>query len=649
MNNLQLYKLGRYDKKIQKKEILVDVYQKNLKALEKNRPNLYKKLKAIEGNERFEVFLQENEENANILDKSRDFLFYKNAKKSNEKDIEEYKKYREYPFLYMFGIGNGKVIEELLKNEKLTQLVVFEPNLELLYIVLNLIDFSQYLAVNKLLLLDYDEVDYNFLINLLHVSNAKFYIRVFDLLLNGEYYEENYATEYKELFQLWIKVLNYVARASGNDITDTFTGLKQHLENIYLMVEKPAYQELLKKESVDTAVIVSTGPSLNKQIVLLKEYQERVCILSLDASLPILIENGIKPDFVFSLERDTPTAEFFKQVKEEEQKEIIYVCASLQHKEVFNAIKNGTMLLVMRPFLYNHYFELHEYGYLAKGMSSANMAHEFASAFGFKQAIIIGQDLAFSKDLKTHAKGHKVANNPLLDKMVEERDFIELEAYGGVGIVYSNIYWEMFKNFIEHHIQESKDIMTTYNSTEGGARIYGAVEIPFQEALEKFALETKKKIDIDTPLEMEIEEKKLQITLKLDQISVNLKDLQSDINETFLFIADSCKVLENKKIDEAIGTLSIGKIVELLSSISKVRNTIENSEFYNGFLGSIAQPLMFNVELEIAEIKVRYVDNPKDNDLKALQWILAHRYWLFSLSSIIENTLHIVEKAKINS
>jgi len=625
----------------------MNVYTKNLEALKNNRFELYKKLQNIESNDRFEVFLAEGSEYANILDRENDFLFYDDAQKAIEKNAKEYDKYREYLFLYFFGIADGKNIQILLKNKNLKQLIIIEPNIELIYIALNLIDFSKDLEINRLLILEQTEIDYSLLINMIHVSNAKFYIRNFNLILHSAYYENFYLQEYKEVFSLFIKAIDYVAQANGNDINDTFRGFKQHIQNLNYMLENGKYQDLLKKEFIKTAVIVSTGPSLDKQLNLLKEYQDRVAILSVDASFPILVKHGIKPDFVFTMERDEPTAQFFQEIDAKDQKDVIIISASLQHKVLFESLKSDSIFVVMRPFAYNTYFDLNDYGYVCKGMSSANMAHEFSSAFGFENTILIGQDLAFGKDFKTHADDHIIESNALLDDAIKNKKYMEVEAYSGDGVVYSNIYWNMFRNFIEHHIEETSAFMTTYNSTEGGSRIVGSVEMTFKEVLEKFAKEKKTAFCIEKVDLKEIEKLKLYTKEKLLTAKNNSLSLQKSINKSFLIVAKECEALENKSIDESIDILSLEKTVFLLEEISKIRQEIDNSEIYTKFLASIIQPLMYSMELEIADIKVKYVDNAKDNQIKALQWILAHRFWLFSFSGVIENVIHIIDEAEL--
>ena len=77
--------------------------------------------------------------------------------------------------------------------------------------------------------------------------------------------------------------------------------------------------ESKKVSKPKTAIVVSTGPSLTKQIPLLKKIKDHVTIISVDASFPILEKHGIKPDFATVLERVPETANFFKNNDKEFQ------------------------------------------------------------------------------------------------------------------------------------------------------------------------------------------------------------------------------------------------------------------------------------------------------------------------------------------
>ncbi|EOH2355851.1 6-hydroxymethylpterin diphosphokinase MptE-like protein, partial [Campylobacter jejuni] len=101
--------------------------------------------------------------------------------------------------------------------------------------------------------------------------------------------------------------------SSGNDSKDVLQGIEQLIYNLPKMITHTAYQDLLKKREnlSDTAIIVSTGPSLTKQLPILKKYANKATIISADSSYPILAKHDIKPDYVVSLERILLTSEFF--------------------------------------------------------------------------------------------------------------------------------------------------------------------------------------------------------------------------------------------------------------------------------------------------------------------------------------------------
>jgi hypothetical protein len=219
------------------------------------------------------------------------------------------------------------------------------------------------------------------------------------------------------------------------------------------MIENPYFSQLVNKKNSDIAIIVSTGPSLKKQLPLLKEIQDYVTIISVDASMPILEKWGIIPDFVTSLERVEATAKFFENTSKEFQEKFITLHASLQHKKVLDN-SYGKKILAMRPFRYNRYYNLKKYGYIGIGMSAANMAYELAYIMNYKTIVLIGQDLAYSEDGKSHAEGHVLGTDEI--KFQETDEYVI--KYGGDGLIRTTKVWNMFRNFFEKDIEVAKEL-----------------------------------------------------------------------------------------------------------------------------------------------------------------------------------------------
>ncbi|ELM1262512.1 motility associated factor glycosyltransferase family protein, partial [Campylobacter jejuni] len=247
--------------------------------------------------------------------------------------------------------------------------------------------------------------------------------------------------------------------------------------------------ELLSKRKnlSDTAIIVSTGPSLTKQLPLLKKYASKATIFCADSSYPILAKHGIKPDYVLSLERIPLTSEFFNNDFGEFDKDILFILKSYVHPHTIKYLQknNRAFILTSRPSSFIENINLYPYGYVGYGPSVAHMAYEFATHLSHKNIIFIGQDLAYAKDGFSHTKDYKN-----LDKheghFQRDKGKFQCLAYGGNGKVESSFVWTLFRHNFEKDIVNIKMNyhITTYNCTEGGARIEGTIEKPFLWACE---------------------------------------------------------------------------------------------------------------------------------------------------------------------
>ena len=420
--------------------------------------------------------------------------------------------------IIFFGIGNGIFHKFLLNNSSLKKLFIFEPELELIYIALNFVDFEQEILDEKLLIFWTKTASFGELDQYLVQEGQWIYSRIYTLHIYNNYYG-TYTEECLELNAIITRSLEHHVIAVGNDSTDALIGLEHHIYNLPEMITTPSFKELISHaKNCDTAVIVSTGPSLYKQLPLLKQYAPYLTIISVDASFPILTKHGIKPDIVVTLERVEPTANFFIKTPKKAQKGIIFALTSIVHKATTKAITQGTKSFSMRPFGYTRFFDLQDYGYAGIGMSAANMAYEIVVHSRFERCIFIGQDLAFSKDGKTHSKDAIFGENETQYKRKEnESEKILVPAYGGNEMVETTSVWKMFLNFFEKDIAETPYNLEVINSTEGGARIAGTKEIPFEEILKTLPKIPKKEIKLTPPTKemnlMQKSNKLLGITL----------------------------------------------------------------------------------------------------------------------------------------
>ncbi|EKI2849929.1 motility associated factor glycosyltransferase family protein, partial [Campylobacter coli] len=396
------------------------------------------------------------------------------------------------------------------------------------------------------------------------------------------------------------------------------------------------------------AIIVSTGPSLTKQLPLLKKYASKATIFCADSSYPILAKHNIKPDYVCMLERDEIVAECFNNDFGEFDKDILFIVKSVTHPHTIKYLQknNRAFILVSTYASFINYLKLDDFGYFNMGFSVAHMNFLLTIHLKYKNIILIGQDLAYAKDGQTHSQGFIHAN---LHNGDYERDLDKFSttAYGGNGKVQSSEIWTLFRHNFEKDIVNIKMNyhITTYNCTEGGARIEGTIEKPFLWACENLLDK-----DLNKPFE------------KLEPLSLNkqnefLLKAYYKVCKSIKHCRDFSKILSNdfEKIQSVY--LSLNEKEEYLNlaieKIDEFKNKLEDIKQMQD-LYEILTPLLIQFELNLARI---YVLNPKTKEdafNKSILWIKEHLEFMELVyghikaqeNALIKNILPLEEKLK---
>ncbi|WP_187910344.1 motility associated factor glycosyltransferase family protein [Helicobacter pylori] len=623
----------------------MDIYQKNLQALFKKDPLLFAQLKAIKENKKYEVFLGNDSANFNLLDKETNTPLFE--KSPLDSSLELYKNseiYMLYPYLYYFGLGNGVFYRLLLGNGNLKRLVVIEPEIEIIFIVLNLLDFSTEILENRLILLHASFCNYNMIASLFDMDKkSRLYARMYDLKLFNAYYER-YSHQMIEINQHFTRALEHGAISVGNDAKDALIGIKQHAANLPEVIKSPSLVDFVNAlKNRDTAIIVSTGPSLNKQLPLLKEIAPYATLFCIDASFPILAKAGIKPDIVLSLERVDLTAKFYEETPLDFQEGVIFALTSIVHKRLIQAIKKGIKQFSFRPFGYTNLFDLHQYGYVGIGMSAANMAYELVVHSRFKRCVFIGQDLSFSQSGNSHASGAIYGDREIKPK--KDKDKIFIEKYGGNGKVETTLVWKLFLEFFEKDIFNTPYKLEVINATEGGARIKGTKEMPFKEVCERIdKSKPKPPINLIYPTQSE-QAKNLKIAKqKCEEIIKYANEKKTQVEEAFLKVAEFLEEVEKLHEEKKLEELDFNKLENLSAEIDNIKELFDDKRFNSYFMDAI-QSYIFHQELHIAEIVCKKTNNEDGLRAKQLEYIYAHKYWLFSLAGGMDCVIEAIKMA----
>ncbi|EHC3185582.1 motility associated factor glycosyltransferase family protein [Campylobacter coli] len=615
-----------------------ELFNKNIEAL--SNILLKESLKEIKSS-KFELILGKDNLDINLKDTSDNTFLYENVIDELNTMLNTYNdKYLLYPVLYFYGFGNGILFKALLQNKNHQHIVVFEKDIEIIWIMFHILDFSSELQSARLMILQTSSLDIEFFSNFCSSKPFFQFSRIYFLELMSHYYErfhEDILGLNKKLAENFKNsIVSY-----GNDSTDTLQGIEQFVYNLPQMITHPSYKELLSKRKgiSDTAIIVSTGPSLTKQLPLLKKYASKATIFCADSSYPILAKHGIKPDYVCMLERTEITAEFFNHDFGEFDKDIVFICAGVVHPKAIEYLKGRNLVITQKVLAFPYYINLKDFSYAAVEFSVAHMSYFLSVLLNHKNIIFIGQDLAYAENGNSHPDDYQ--NSANYESQMYKH--ILTEAYGGKKEIKTHEVWIFFKQILEAMI--IKYHITTYNCTEGGARIEGTIEKPFLWACENLLDK-----DLNKPFE------------KLEPLSLNkqnefLLKAYYKVCKSIEHCRDFSKILSNdfEKIQSVY--LSLNEKEEYLNlaieKIDEFKNKLEDIKQMQD-LYEILTPLLIQFELNLARI---YVLNPKTKEdafNKSILWIKEHLEFMELVyghikaqeNALIKNILPLEEKLK---
>ncbi|EAJ2614346.1 motility associated factor glycosyltransferase family protein, partial [Campylobacter coli] len=586
-----------------------NLFLKNTQALFEVDQILAYKLRSLE---KIDFKILQNENGINFI--KDDIALYKNPNQELLESLTLFKsEYEKYPVLFFYGFGNGMFYKALCENKNHKHIIVFEDELEILALAFHLFDFSKELKNEKLILFYTPEVTTAQLTTLFIYENIQKSVKIFNLYIHNNFYEKFYTQKIKILNYKLMETIKYIVLNKGNDPYDSIIGIKHTLNNIPKLLSHGIFQDFLKKRKgkVKNAIIVSTGPSLTKQLPLLKQYANKATIFCADSAYPILAKHNIKPDYVCMLERDDIVSKCFDNDFKEFDKGILFILASVVHKEVIEFLErnNREYMLVHRPLHFAASLNLKEFGYIGVGASVANMAYELAASLRHENIIFIGQDLAYAKDGSSHPREHIYGNQG--EKL---RGEVYTLAYGGEKQVRTQLTWNLFRQAFEKDIFWAKEKLkiNTYNCTEGGARIEGAIEKPFQEVCETLLKENLKK-PFDKPKILE----KNKIKNKFLQTQ---KLLIKNVKQSEEFIKKCQNELKKLDFELSKSQFNSQTLIKIKKNLLFFFNEFKKLKLFN----ELTQAIYYHNECEIMHYEVL---NDLEQDKKNEDFLTNQKKW----------------------
>ncbi len=521
--------------------------------------------------------------------------------------------------LIFLGFGYGHILSYITKNFKnIKNVIIIEPSLNLFKEVIHNVEINFLGKLNVTLYLNITpEIVVSILTQFFTTSNKAMIIsHIYFILAYKEYYEK--------ISKPLLKFLNnFVVEVSTvrHHIYDWMGNVVRNFKHDVIPFE--AIYEDLKGLPI---IIVSAGPSLDKNILLLKEVKDRALIIAVGSAVRILHNKGVVPHLRMALDPAPHEWDAVVEGIDTSAAPLMYVGA-IFHK-ILDEYKAPIIRLVADiDFITKYAYKKGniEYKPIRGGFSVSNVALNVACLLGSKKIILMGQDMCYSKE-RIYAEGAWTSATIDIAKSnyLKEHDIFGNEVY--TMKVYLGI-----RTQIESVVKENSDI-EFINSTEGGLKIDNIPNIDFQDALKTL----DDSINVKEILNRSISN--LTNVLKSSDILKSIKEIEKELDDLIKVNNDRLKQIKRlfRYKRKRIGTK---KILTEYVGLNRFEKIITENELYD----NVINKSLLNILLS-TRIKCNYTGDDIEKQLESIETIVSG--YTYEIRSYCEILKLLIEELK---
>lgn len=288
----------------------------------------------------------------------------------------------------------------------------------------------------------------------------------------------------------------WIIAVGGNFLTNVAavrTYFSNTLENILHVASDPPVKRLFGLFKGIPAVVVSAGPSLDRNIALLRVLENHAVLICVDTSLGPLHRAGVRPHLVLA---GDPGENNFRHVKGLGETGAALVAEPMTHPRILSEFQGPRFTMSFDETLMKRLASaLGDFGRVKAWGSISTGAFDLACRLGCDPIIFAGQDLSFP-GLRYYAHGtyqerrwlREIGSGRTLQdmhdwRMVNENNLDATDIFGHP--VRTSKALEAYRQYLEREIAESD--RRVINATEGGAGFGGVRNMPLDEVFWRYA------------------------------------------------------------------------------------------------------------------------------------------------------------------
>lgn len=377
--------------------------------------------------------------------------------------------------VFMFGFGNGIFVREILRHlEEDGKVFLFEPDFTILSVVFEEQDITDIITDERFHLYVGEEDYERFKTDM--DSNTIWHNVPTQISCTHICYDKLYLDEYNRFWDDLKKIDEMTVVKRNTNAHFAHITVENVIQNLKYVKNSNYVSELAGKIPEDIPVIiVSAGPSLDKNIEELHRAKGKAFIIAVDTAVKILETRGVPYDCMVTVDPGKPA---WYLTDYPGCAEIPLFCCMESSGEILGFHKGRKIWLPGSVYLENLYAV---HGFLFPqnnvGGSVATVAFMLACHLNLKNIILIGQDLAFDGE-KTHAGGHE-------NHIADEEDGIQMVDGIDGNPVKTRRDWVMFRDWFEENMKTNPEL-NVIDATEGGALIHGSKVMTLSEAIDSY-------------------------------------------------------------------------------------------------------------------------------------------------------------------
>ena len=286
----------------------------------------------------------------------------------------------------IYGIGLGYLFQVAAKNS-LGTIILYEPDLNILKTAFTLVDFSEDILKKNVYITDSLDKAGEYIYQKSNIKNIP-------LMLTTTAYRKLNETGFNEL----VAELQRMVGSYGMDLRYTkdkfYPLLKKLIINMPALIQETPLAEFKDFYKGKTAVVVSAGPTLDRNIETIKKYRDNIVLFVVGTAMKTIARHNITPDFLCIIEANDCS----KQITGLDVSNINFITEAFSHPNLrkFEFKNIYTHISANQPvnFFWKDIAEIDISEYWSKGTVSY-AALNCARILGCSKIVLVGQDLAY--------------------------------------------------------------------------------------------------------------------------------------------------------------------------------------------------------------------------------------------------------------